>query len=115
MAAPSDSRPDTATTDYDSPSELGRQRWSRLLPIAFVTYSLAYLDRSNFSIGVAGGMESDLGLNGTTTALVGPEFRSCGGALSGLPEVLRGIRGRRCRPSARVSMARRPRRVLYRT
>ena len=29
-------------------------------PIAFVTYSLAYLDRSNYSIAVAGGMKDDL-------------------------------------------------------
>jgi hypothetical protein len=35
---------------------LGRQRWARLLPVVFITYSLAYLDRSNYSIAVAGGM-----------------------------------------------------------
>jgi hypothetical protein len=27
--------------------ELRRQRWGRVLPIVFITYSLAYLDRSN--------------------------------------------------------------------
>ncbi|WP_329255182.1 MFS transporter [Actinoallomurus sp. NBC_01490] len=52
----------------------GRQRWVRLLPIAFVTYSLAYLDRSNFSVGIAGGMKSDLGLTGGTSALIGASF-----------------------------------------
>ena len=26
-----------------------RPRWKRLMPIVFVTYSFAYLDRSNFS------------------------------------------------------------------
>ena len=41
------------------PAGLGTQRWARLLPISFVTYSLAYLDRSNFSLAVAGGMKSD--------------------------------------------------------
>lgn len=53
---------------------LGRQRWARLLPIAFVTYSLAYLDRSNFSVAVAGGLKSDLGLSGGLAAAVGASF-----------------------------------------
>lgn len=56
------------------PGMAGRQRWARMLPIAFVTYSLAYLDRSNFSIGVAGGMKDDLGLHGSTSALIGASF-----------------------------------------
>jgi sugar phosphate permease len=53
---------------------LGRQRWARLLPIAFITYSLAYLDRSNFSIAVAGGMKESLGLTGDVAALIGAAF-----------------------------------------
>lgn len=53
---------------------VGRQRWSRLLPIAFITYSLAYLDRSNFSVGIAGGMKTDLGLTSGTSALIGASF-----------------------------------------
>lgn len=57
-----------------SPADLGRQRWLRLLPVAFVTYSLGYLDRSNFSIAVAGGMEQDLALDGTTSSLIGAAF-----------------------------------------
>lgn len=55
-------------------SELGRQRWGRLLPIVFVTYSLAYLDRSNFSIAVAGGMQTDLKLTSAVSALIGAAF-----------------------------------------
>src|SRR3954449_10321441 len=51
------SMPTTATA-------LGRQRWGRVLPVAFVTYSLAYLDRSNYSIGIAGGMKEDLAITG---------------------------------------------------
>ena len=31
------------------------QRWRRLVPLVFITYSLAYLDRSNYSVGVDGG------------------------------------------------------------
>lgn len=53
---------------------LGRQRWGRLLPIAFVTYSLAYLDRSNYSIAVAGGMKQALQLSGGIAALIGAAF-----------------------------------------
>jgi len=27
---------------------LNPQRWRRLIPVAFITYSFAYLDRSNY-------------------------------------------------------------------
>lgn len=33
-----------------------RKRWMRLIPLVFITYSLAYLDRANYGFGVAGGM-----------------------------------------------------------
>src|SRR4030095_16602942 len=36
------------------------QRWYRLIPIAFITYSLAYLDRANFGFAAAGGMAKNL-------------------------------------------------------
>src|SRR5581483_6761388 len=35
-------------------------RWRRLVPVVFVTYSLAYLDRSNYSLGAAGGLTKSL-------------------------------------------------------
>ncbi len=53
---------------------LASKRWTKLVPIAFVTYSLAYLDRSNFSIAVAGGMESELDLSASLSALIGASF-----------------------------------------
>jgi MFS family permease len=53
---------------------LTSQRWRRLMPIAFVTYSLAYLDRSNYSIGVAGGLKHDLHLGAGDAALLGALF-----------------------------------------
>lgn len=37
--------------------KLSNKRWLRLIPIVFITYSLAYLDRANFSFGAAGGMQ----------------------------------------------------------
>src|SRR5699024_8309997 len=64
----------TRETALTSPVDLGRQRWMRLLPVAFVTYSLAYLDRSNFSIAVAGGMKEDLELTGAMSSLIGASF-----------------------------------------
>ena len=68
MAAPA---PDNPVHQAPHPADpAGRQRWARMLPIAFVTYSLAYLDRSNYSIGVAGGMKDDLGLHGATSAMI---------------------------------------------
>lgn len=53
---------------------LAGQRWRRLIPIAFITYSLAYLDRSNYSIGAAAGLERDLHITAGTSALLGALF-----------------------------------------
>lgn len=50
------------------------KRWGRLMPIVFVTYSIAYLDRSNFSIAVAGGMKESLDITAGLSALVGAMF-----------------------------------------
>ena len=41
---------------------LSTSRWWRLIPIVFITYSLAYLDRANFGFGLAGGLQKDLGI-----------------------------------------------------
>lgn len=49
-------------------------RWSRLLPVAFITYSLAYLDRANFGFGAAGGMADDLHITPGTSSLLGSLF-----------------------------------------
>lgn len=65
---------DAAPSRGVSTSELGQQRWGRLLPIVFITYSLAYLDQSNFSIAVAGGMQTDLKLTSAVSALIGAAF-----------------------------------------
>jgi sugar phosphate permease len=74
-------RKEPAVTHSSSPSApggpigvVGTQRWSRLLPIVFITYSLAYLDRSNFSVGVAGGMKEDLAISSGIAALIGAAF-----------------------------------------
>lgn len=49
-------------------------RWHRLIPVVFITYSLAYLDRANFAFGVAGGMGKDLNISPETSALLNSLF-----------------------------------------
>jgi sugar phosphate permease len=44
------------------------------MPIAFVTYSFAYLDRSNYSLGSAGGLTSSLHITSTQSGLLGGLF-----------------------------------------
>jgi sugar phosphate permease len=51
-----------------------RRRWILLLPVIFVTYSLAYLDRANFSFGAAAGMASDLRITAAQSSLLGALF-----------------------------------------
>ena len=38
-------------------------RFARVLPLAFITYSLAYLDRVNIGFGEAGSMSKSLGIS----------------------------------------------------
>ena len=49
-------------------------RWARLGPVVFITYSLAYVDRANYSIGSAAGLSGDLGITGEAGALLGALF-----------------------------------------
>ncbi|HUX59135.1 MAG TPA: MFS transporter [Bacteroidales bacterium] len=53
---------------------LARKRWFRLIPIAFITYSLAYLDRANFGFAAAGGMAEDLNITAAMSSLLGSLF-----------------------------------------
>jgi sugar phosphate permease len=53
---------------------LSRKRWYRLIPIAFITYSLAYLDRANFGFAAAGGMALDLNITAAMSSLLGSLF-----------------------------------------
>ncbi|MEO8763055.1 MAG: MFS transporter [Ginsengibacter sp.] len=49
-------------------------RWYRLIPVAFITYSLAYLDRANFGFAAAGEMARDLHITAATSSLLGSLF-----------------------------------------
>lgn len=53
---------------------LARRRWIRLIPVVFITYSLAYLDRANFGFASAGGMAKDLGITASVSSLLGSLF-----------------------------------------
>jgi len=53
---------------------IAKSRWYRLVPVAFITYSLAYLDRANFGFGTAGGMSKDLHITPGISSLLGSLF-----------------------------------------
>jgi sugar phosphate permease len=51
-----------------------QRRWLVLLPVIFITYSLAYLDRANYSFGAAAGMANDLQISSNANAWLGALF-----------------------------------------
>ena len=53
---------------------LVKSRWYRLIPVVFVTYSLAYLNRANFGFGTAAGMAQDLGITSALSSLLSSLF-----------------------------------------
>ncbi|WP_322028069.1 MFS transporter [Burkholderia sp. BCC1977] len=53
---------------------LATQRWWYLMPVIFITYSLAYLDRANYGFAAAGGIDKDLGITHGTSSLIGSLF-----------------------------------------
>lgn len=53
---------------------IAKSRWYHLIPVAFITYSLAYLDRANFGFGAAGGMAEDLNITAAMSSLLGSLF-----------------------------------------
>jgi sugar phosphate permease len=53
---------------------IAKSRWYRLIPVIFITYSLAYLDRANFGFAVAGQMGEDLNITKSMSSLLGSLF-----------------------------------------
>lgn len=51
-----------------------KQRWIRILPAVFVTYSLAYVDRANYGFGAAAGLAVTLHITESQSALLGALF-----------------------------------------
>ena len=54
--------------------KLAQSRWIRLIPLIFITYSLAYLDRVNFGFGAAGGLGKTLGITASVSSLLSATF-----------------------------------------
>ncbi len=51
-----------------------RKRWFYVLPLIFITFSLAYLDRANYGLGAAAGLAATLHITGSQSALLGSLF-----------------------------------------
>jgi sugar phosphate permease len=51
-----------------------RKRWWIILPAVFLTYSLAYIDRTNYGFGVAAGLAETLHISSSRSALLGALF-----------------------------------------
>lgn len=49
-------------------------RWPRMLVLAFITYSLAYLDRVNYGFGAAAGLAKSLNITPNIASLLGATF-----------------------------------------
>ncbi|MDW9406138.1 MFS transporter, partial [Pseudomonas soli] len=53
---------------------LAPRRWWYIMPIVFITYSLAYLDRANYGFAAASGMADDLKITPALSSLLGALF-----------------------------------------
>lgn len=51
-----------------------KRRWLWIMPIVFITYSLAYLDRANYGFAAASGMAEDLHITPGMSSLLGALF-----------------------------------------
>ncbi len=50
------------------------KRWLQIMPVVFITYSLAYVDRANYGFGAAAGLAESLHITPTQSALLGSLF-----------------------------------------
>lgn len=57
-----------------SSHRLAARRWWYIMPIVFITYSLAYLDRANYGFAAAAGINRDLGITHGMSSLLGALF-----------------------------------------
>ena len=57
-----------------STTSIAPRRWWAVMPIVFLTYSLAYLDRANYGFASAAGINSDLGISSGLSSLIGALF-----------------------------------------
>jgi sugar phosphate permease len=54
--------------------KLSGRRWIRIIPVVFITYSLAYVDRANFGFAAADTMAPELGITPAVSSLLGSLF-----------------------------------------
>src|SRR5580704_4949494 len=64
----------TASDTFTAVHSSLKNRWTRILPIVFVTYSLAYVVRANFGFGAAAGLAETLHITSSQWALLGSLF-----------------------------------------
>ncbi|MBV9659364.1 MAG: MFS transporter [Verrucomicrobia bacterium] len=70
----SSSNPPVAASTATAGEPLHKKRWLYILPVVFITYSLAYLDRANFGFAAAAGMNKDLGVSDQMKSLLASLF-----------------------------------------
>jgi sugar phosphate permease len=58
----------------ETPKTVSASRWYRIIPVVFISYSFAYLDRANFGFATAGGMATDLGISPEMQSLLASLF-----------------------------------------
>lgn len=51
-----------------------KRRWLYMMPVVFITYSLAYIDRANYGFGAAAGLAATLHITSAQSALLGSLF-----------------------------------------
>jgi len=55
-------------------NSLSGKRWYRIIPMVFITFSIAFLDRANFGFALADGMSKDLNITAAMSSLLGSLF-----------------------------------------
>lgn len=58
----------------ESASPIPKGRWMHIIPATILVYIVAYMDRTNIAIGIAGGMDKDLGMTASFSGLVAGIF-----------------------------------------
>lgn len=58
----------------DSSKPIPKGRWMHIIPATILVYIVAYMDRTNIAIGIAGGMDKDLGMTASFAGLVAGIF-----------------------------------------
>ena len=55
-------------------SNIPCQRWFRIIPPIIIVYIVGFMDRTNISFAIAGGMSKDLAMTASMSGLAGQEY-----------------------------------------